>query len=226
MIDNEKWLSYYNDLLENSEEYHKYFYDKEIFTGPSLHFHRRSLEVDYLNKPEVLYAMLVSWGMHRMGGGPKMVEYEKFKRSIENIKNEVDRVNSLKEIIIVEKKAIEVKNLFLKLEAMKTSKKITGNSKVLAHLCPNLIIPIDGEYTMQFINGLGHRGKPKGYGEFEFFEDFHNKIVFKLAENSSFLSLANKWINSKLNPWDTSIPKVIDNLIIGKISNSKPKKSS
>lgn len=66
------WEHLANDLALNCETYHNDYYEGKKFSGPSLHFHRRALSTTPGEiKTEMVYAVLVSWGMHRMGAVPR-----------------------------------------------------------------------------------------------------------------------------------------------------------
>jgi hypothetical protein len=62
-----------NRLLTDLGSAHDTFYRAQVFGGPSLHFHLRSLDAaiaqDFERFAESVYAVLASWGMHRMGPG-------------------------------------------------------------------------------------------------------------------------------------------------------------
>jgi hypothetical protein len=61
-----------NRLLAALDEAHDAYYRAAVFAGPSLYFHLRTLEAagtqDFERFTEYLYAVLASWGMHRMDG--------------------------------------------------------------------------------------------------------------------------------------------------------------
>src|SRR5580765_4407861 len=64
------------------------FYRAEVFGGPSLYFHECALtaarELESRAFAKAAYAVLASWGMHRMGsGGSKMVDFGFFAGSID-----------------------------------------------------------------------------------------------------------------------------------------------
>lgn len=145
------WNYLVSDLVDNCIEYHTKFYCYNQFKGPSHHFHLRALTADMKSKPEMTYAMLVSWGMHRMGGGTQMNDFETFRNSIMiNQKG----MNSLKEYRlsdISEKDFEKVLQIFDNLNPMKSSKKIVRISKLMAHYLPDLIAPIDNEYNFKFV---------------------------------------------------------------------------
>jgi len=79
-----------DELINGFSSFVKTFKERERFSGPSVYFHYRTLErlkahgsaAEALRHDafiESLYATLVSWGMHRMGGrGARMVGFDEF----------------------------------------------------------------------------------------------------------------------------------------------------
>lgn len=86
------------DLLEHASHYHRVYYAVETFGGPSLHFHRRALEMaalDYDRCLEHIYAVLTAWGMHRMGrGGSKMQPFPAFQASMVALRDQCRRART------------------------------------------------------------------------------------------------------------------------------------
>ena len=78
------------DLSANFGHYLQEFEHRAVFGGPSVHFHVRAIERRMTHESvrsaiadeellELIYAMLTSWGMHRMGPkGAKLVDFEPF----------------------------------------------------------------------------------------------------------------------------------------------------
>ena len=221
-INSVNWNKKVADINKNCEKYHFYFYNSKRFTGPSLYFHKRSLESSGSDKIEMVYATLASWGMHRMGGGAQMNDFETFQKSIDAAMDDINNIKKIENEIILNKQAEKLNTIYKTINPMHSSIKIVGKSKVLAHYLPNIVCPIDREYTMQFLKKLGTKNISVN-DEKELFEQFHNKFVFELINNKEFNKKAREWINSGKYEWDTSIPKVIDNLIIGKILHLKGK---
>ena len=218
------WKSLKEDLIQNADTYHGFYYQKEVFGGPSLHFHKRALSTHGDEKIEMVYAMLVSWGMHRMGGGATMNDFAVFKESIKGVEREIIETKKL----IKDGSSIidNIKEIFNKIKAMKSSKNLVGNSKVLAHYFPSQISPIDGEYTLQFVLGEGRKNIPSSISEYEFFIQFHEKIIFSIIKDENFIKKCKIWMDNKKYVWDTSMPKIVDNLIIGKMYQIKKQKKN
>ncbi|MGH6869443.1 MAG: hypothetical protein ACREDA_11370, partial [Methylocella sp.] len=85
MFDDQK-----SQLLASLDGAHESYYRSEIFGGPSLYFHLKSLEAARAQAlqafTEYVYATLAAWGMHRMGpGGAKMCEFGEFQSSVGDI---------------------------------------------------------------------------------------------------------------------------------------------
>jgi hypothetical protein len=213
------WDKLVCDLIENCELYHQYYYLKNNFTGPSHHFHIRALNASDIEKTEMTYAVLVSWGMHRMGGGAQMNDYNIFQDSILAVLNLIQAFRQKKIETITEIEFAQLEIIFNKLNPMRTKKKIVAVSKVLAHYLPEIIAPIDNEYTFKFI--CQEASPPRNWGEFDLFKEIHMKLFKKVITESKFILNSKPWLNNHEFPWDTSLPKIVDNLIIGKIGNLK-----
>jgi len=208
------------DVLKNAEKYHSSFYASEIFHGPSLYFHRRTLEARNTERfecyLEYIYATLASWGMHRMGkGGSKMVGFEVFKESVLKIRDKIDYAQKISYENISEDEFRVLEEIFKRIKIMASATTIVGNSKVMAHMIPNLIPPVDREYTLRYLKGNTNIKNALDH-EWNLFREILIGFFFPVANDHQFKLQANDWIsNQTLYQWDTSILKVIDNLIIG-----------
>ena len=217
------------DILTNAEKYHDKFYEVEKFRGPSLYFHRRALEM--INSPdfkvylEFIYATLASWGMHRMGqGGSKMQGFEAFKDSIMRIEKQIRQARKIDYQNVRETDWNIISKIFRNIKVMASGTSLVGNSKVMAHLLPNIIPPIDREYTLRYLKG--NTNIRNGIDvEWNMMREIIEKFFIPIAKDPVFINKANDWIaNQSDYPWDTSIFKVIDNLIIGAGLIAKEKK--
>jgi hypothetical protein len=217
------WDSIAHDLIQNRDAYHAYYYSYNNFTGPSHYFHTRALSTSGNQQIEMLYAMLVSWGMHRMGGGAQMSDYPIFYHNINLISEALNKLKGKKLDELIDRDLNELQAIFINSTLMKSSKKIVAMSKILAHIIPEIFVPIDNEYTFQLIsNKQGVKRLPANWTEFEMFKELHLKLFKPIVSNEAFRASADDWIKNKNRfIWDTSIPKIVDNLIIGKIGHSK-----
>ncbi len=150
-------------LLKGFPGYVNAFATAKLFTGPSLHFHERTLQhlrdhrsavraVRDEHYLEALYATLTAWGMHRMGpGNTKLIGFSEFCRTLaEN----GDQAAELEEYCILDPVPSEVtRRLYSLAKRVRISPARTylvSSSKVLHHLLPKLVPPIDNEYTLSF----------------------------------------------------------------------------
>jgi hypothetical protein len=209
-----------SDIVSNFEKYHSAFYQAEIFSGPSLYFHKRSLQArssdNFEHYLEYIYATLASWGMHRMGkGGSKMQSFKVFKESIEKIKNEIDKAKKINYQNVSESDWKSLSIIFSGIKIMASGTSLVGNSKVMAHIIPNIISPIDREYTLKYLRG--NKNINNGIErEWRLMKEIISEFFILVAKDENFLKRANKWmLNQEKYPWDTSIFKIIDNLVIG-----------
>lgn len=163
---------------------------------------------------ELIYVTLSAWNMNSRGA--KLSDFEDFKGSIKTNKNQIVnlskyRIEKIREIEfeIVTKR---LEHLFYKLKLVGKNKnnkekpRLVTFSKTMHFLLPDLVMPIDRKYTLNFFYD-NVSINPKLNLQFKKFSH-----IFK--ECSSF-ALKSK-LNSKLdNNWNQNIPKIIDNIIIG-----------
>jgi len=208
-----------NDILDNADKYHQAYYQADIFSGPSLYFHQcalRTRDPKSLAHLEYVYATLSAWGMHRMGNrGSKMCEFGTFRRSIETIEEEIV---SAQEFTLQEMNNMEwdcVEKIFRGLSIMASRTSLVGNSKAMHHMLPNIIPPIDRQYTLQFLRGNKHIKNDLDW-EWKLMKDIIQFFFAPIVANSEFQNKADRWMARQTYfPWDISLLKIIDNLIIG-----------
>jgi hypothetical protein len=98
--------------------------------------------------------------------------------------------------------------VFKGLEIMESKRRIVGVSKAMHFLLPDLLLPIDSKYTMTCLFGYNKFADNAGK-EFETFKDI---VVF-----SQHVVRTLKLTDGDVDgiQWNTSIPKLIDNAMIG-----------
>lgn len=229
------------ELLVSSKEdfisFLKNFYKENPFTESCYFFHNKTIGVLEKNNYdyeqifendkyfEYLYATLVSWGMDDIRGGAKLEKFEIFRDSI---KNQIDIIKNLHELeneINQNSKKIKdnLSKLFDELKIMKSNSKLVGVSKALHHILPNLIVPIDRKYTLNFFyikDFIQQNDKHKG--EIKQFQITGNEkeIFFELFDRFVGISKRLREIGFTKKDFcepeifDTSLSKVIDNAII------------
>lgn len=220
----------YNALKTNYKQYLKES-EKigDFFGGPSLYFHNRALEEREKNflgdtHIEMIYAALAAWGMHRMGETKaKMADFEEFKKSILEHK---ETFLELKELRIEEIKVDDLESVINKINKICSNLKssisnssLVGNSKTIAHILPNLVPPIDRQYTIRFFKTepskfLNKKGKFKPVPNFKSNEEneYFKYIMYKTYD---FIKHIKSDPEIKIEkPFNTSLPKIFDNLIV------------
>jgi hypothetical protein len=207
------------DILQNAAKYHDSFYSGKPFGGPSLHFHRRALglngTVTLRDQTELVYAVLSSWGMHRMGrGGSKMRPYVDVLKSIRTIRGKLTKAASLTPGKLTPSDWPLIYDIFRGIKVMASGTTIVGNSKVMAHLLPNIVPPIDREYTLNYLFGSGNLQNDLTK-EWDLMKKILTEFFYPIAADSAFAVQATTWMAAPAFPWDTSPLKVIDNLLIG-----------
>lgn len=208
------------DILVNAERYHDAFYRAVAFRGPSLYFHRHALETrrspSLVTHFEYVYATLASWGMHRMGkGGSKMQEFDTFRASIEPLKERIAEAQQLTPHNMRPRGWEVLKEIFRGINVMESGTRLVGNSKVMHHMMPNIVPPIDREYTLRYLRGNTNIRNDVDL-EWQMMAEMISNFFIPIACDAEFKSKARAWMaRQDEHPWDTSVLKVVDNLVIG-----------
>jgi len=208
------------DILSNAEKYHGAYYKAETFRGPSLYFHERVLATRHdpasLTHLEYVYATLASWGMHRMGrGGSKMRSFEILSQSVQTLKGRIAEAQTFDFREMSEIKWAMLKEIFCGVKVMASGTTLVGNSKVMHHMLRNVIPPIDREYTLWFLRG-NTTIRNDLETEWLLMKEIISQFFIPVAADTTFYSKAEQWMKRNEDyPWDTSVLKVVDNLVIG-----------
>jgi hypothetical protein len=218
--DSAKFDRHCHRLLENLDLAHAAYYQAETFGGPSLYFHQKAIEagriLDIDRFADCMYATLASWGMHRMGqGGSKMCDFAIFHDSLKSVWPLVVTLHKKQPTDLTADDWRCLKSLFTGIKCMRTATSLVGNSKVMAHALPNLVPPVDREYTLKFLYG---RGEIKNDIEVEWkkLEEILRGFFYPVSASMPFKDAARCWLQQRHHfVWDTSELKVIDNLVIG-----------
>lgn len=216
------------ELIQKFEFFIKFFNEKDKFSGPSTYFHSRVLRMirnndDYAKLLhddsflEMIYATLTAWGMHHMGRrGPKLIEFGKFCESIRSQEDNLKKMHSYKLSLLNEGDLDNIKAVlsklfdFLKVNGPKTKTTLVVNSKLLHHLLPDLVLPIDIEHTMKFYYGKKKGNKPPLKEEKDVFLKMF-EISLEICKSWNFTEDSYKGKGH----FCTSVPKMIDNAIMG-----------
>ncbi len=214
------------DILLNASKYHDAYYKSEIFSGPSLYFHRQCIasisSSDWERYLEYIFATLSAWGMHRMGkGGSKMNDFGTFMKSVTSLKKEILQARSFSYKDLNPRVWEMIEQIFYNIDVMTSGTSLVGNSKVMAHLLPNLISPIDRRYTLTYLykdttikNNLAT--------EWSMMKCILSEFFYPLVRDVSLEKKLIAWNTSQDKYcWDTSHLKILDNLLIGSFKTNK-----
>jgi hypothetical protein len=207
------------DLAANFAHYLSEFERRSVFGGPSVHFHVRAIERRLTHDNvrsaiaddellELIYAMLTSWGMHRMGPkGAKLVDFAPFR---ESIRRQAEILEELEPFVITDLDDVDgvVDKTWRAISGARLSgsaTQVVAGTKALHHLLPDLIPPVDREYTIRFF----HENKMMNMGD----EAAFKEVYPALAEIAS-RARDNLKVNDR-SPMNTSPTKILDNAIIG-----------
>lgn len=173
---------------------------------------RKKWTIDFA---ELVYATLDSWNMNHRGAALSC--FHVFQKSIlQNtvVRNEVDSLSKyrLENLQSTDWLIEPVRSLFKNLHLVAPGKpKFVTYAKTLHFLLPHLFAPMDRRYTLQYF--YNYTSVPKSdelqvqmYCDLlEEFRKFASRHKTKLTE----------FLDTKNMKWNQSVPKIIDNMIIG-----------
>jgi hypothetical protein len=163
---------------------------------------------------KTIYETLKLWNMNQRGA--VLEEYQIVKESILGCEEYLNEIYSIQLNTISVKELANLKDtlflLFRDLKIMKSKRRIVGVSKTMHFLLPDLIMPVDGKYTMEAVFGFNKLSKT---ATAEFDDMFY--ILRKFHEIACKFELNLNDCNQI--GWNTSVPKLIDNAIIGMMNN-------
>ena len=209
-------------IVSSAQRYHDDFVKAKRFTGPSLYFHRRAVatagDPRVERHLEYVYAAVASWGMHRMGpGGAKMLDFAEFRRSALDLKPLLQKARGYVLGTAAYDEWRIVEEIFMGMRIMKSGSDLVGNSKAMAHMLPNLIPPIDRSYTLRFLRETTVVPQSKE-AQWQLMKSMVEGFFARVARDRSFAARAEDWLRRKDRClWDTSVPKIIDNLLVGAV---------
>ena len=162
---------------------------------------------DFLQK---IYSTLEKWDMNKRGA--RLVDFLTMRDSILSYKEDLRKLYKYRLQVLSEKDIQKVqqqlKVLFFGLKIMATKRRIVGVSKTLHFLLPDLALPIDSSNTMLAFYG---------YNRYEIGEEKEFKTYSDVFEKSYEIAKRLNLTESDVDGcgWSCSVPKLIDNAIIG-----------
>jgi hypothetical protein len=220
-----------SDLVSSLDEARATFLSTATFGGPSLYFHLESLRAresgDAGRLAEMIYATLVAWGMHRMGpGGAKMTSFTVFRDSFEGALEAARPLSEVTPEQMDEQRWELLAAVFRTIKVMASGPILVGNSKVMAHMLPRLVPPVDRQYTLRFLgeaNGLQNVALRGSDWQWQLLRDALEGFFYRVAESKEFVAAARRWqfeprsLDGDQRCWETSGMKIVDNLVIGRV---------
>lgn len=156
-------------LVDGFDDHVRRFEAGGLFSGPSVHFHQRAISRRRAHGSvaglladerflEYVYAVLPSWGMHRMGPQPaKVAEFGDLVASLHAAAPMLEELWPLHLARLppgsVDEVAGRVWRVMAGLRASRSGTQIVAGSKTLHHVLPDLVPPIDRQYTVRFFTG-------------------------------------------------------------------------
>jgi hypothetical protein len=201
-------------ILECNKHY-RFSHDLKLYQH-IIQEHRAKKDLSILLQDDdfllTIHNTLKAWNMDQRGA--RLTDFETFRDSVLQhaehlVKLYEYKLHSTSSIGEIEYNLRPfLKKVFLNLQVMASKRKIVGVSKTLHFLLPDLVIPIDSKYTMYAFYGYNkYSDDPEK--EFLIFED----ILLKTFRVTQHLQLTAEDVDGAY--WNTSIPKLIDNSIIG-----------
>lgn len=145
------------------------FEARQAFPGPSLYFHERAIErrrghasvaslITDEKFLEYVYAVLPAWGMHRMGSQTaKVADFEGIVGRLHKCRPTLDELWPLMITGLSGEDATAVAGVvwevITSLDVSTSRTQIVAGSKFLHHVLPDLLPPIDRQYTFKFFTG-------------------------------------------------------------------------
>ena len=210
-------------LIAGFADYVDVFEHSAAFPGPSLYFHQRALarrrELSQLQALladelffEYVYAVLPAWGMHRMGKQrAKVGEFGPFIASFRSVARSLEDLWPLKitEVGTDDAPAVAdaIWEVLASLEVSTSATRIVAGSKALHHVLPDLVPPIDRQYTFRFFTGQKSVARGDRQAFLEWYPYFCEIARARAAEIESIVGRGGFMA--------TGPAKVIDNAIMG-----------
>lgn len=156
-------------LVAGFDEFVRRFETVPGWPGPSLYFHARAIDVRREHNSatsllrddrflEYVYAVLPAWGMHRMGGqAAKVCDFEPFTAAMRDCSSALEELWDLRITSLASEQAAELApklwDIVAHLKVSTSETQIVAGSKALHHVLPDLVPPIDRQYTFRFFTG-------------------------------------------------------------------------
>jgi hypothetical protein len=156
-------------LVEGFESFVSVFEERPAFPGPSLYFHDKALArrrchasveeaLDDERFLEYVYAVLPAWGMHRMGRqAAKVSDFAPIVAALREARPALEELWPRRITEVSPDEVGEVAqtawDVISQIKVSTSRTQIVAGSKFLHHMLPDLVPPIDRQYTFTFFTG-------------------------------------------------------------------------
>jgi hypothetical protein len=148
-------------------------------------------------------------------GGSKMGELGEFHSSVRVVWPIEQSLQGKTPNSLTESDWGGLREIFCGIRCMASGTSLVGNSKVMAHLLPKLVPPVDREYTLKFLFGRGDITNGIDI-EWKKLRQVLEGFFYPIGHSSVFQPKAKEWLDlPDRYKWDTSPLKIVDNLVIG-----------
>lgn len=202
-----------------------YRYFKE---GPCIHFHKKAINiwsdniqnnnVSYRsllkddNYLDAIYATLTAWGMNKLGGGPKLKDFNLFKDNLILIADYLEAIKDLNILRIDEIKE-SIQAIYAILDPSENKMDLVAKSKTLHHLHPDIFPPVDKRYTLSLLTKLKSLEIAPTMNGIDFKNYWKVLLCFRIIINLVGEDKIIRYIGKEI--MDTSLTKIVDNAIVG-----------
>ena len=144
-----------------------------------------------------------------------MRAFDEFRESVQPLQKEILAAQAIDYRRMTAEDWRLLEEIFRAIKIMASGTSLVGNSKVMAHMMPNIVPPIDREYTLRYLRGRTNMANDPSI-EWALMKGIIADFFIPVATDPGFASSAERWMaDPSAYAWDTAILKVIDNLVIG-----------
>ncbi|MGB8213555.1 MAG: hypothetical protein WCE68_08355 [Anaerolineales bacterium] len=208
------------ELIKNFDKYIEIYTKRGPFGQPGqLDYHRRTIALrrnagsatNAINDDDFLWSLyetLRFWGMDSQGAHrapfPKFKDELRLKATLISAFDEI-RIDDQK--LDIQEKSSELWQIMNSLEINLNDTKLVACSKILHHILPDLVVPIDRRYTGRFFEKTS---------ESAFDNTQENTFIIAMGYFAK-IAISTNPIRRVGKGWNTCQTKIIDNAIVGYI---------
>ena len=144
-----------------------------------------------------------------------MQPFRTFRQSVESLRHRIAQAQQFTPHSMNSSEWDVLNAVFRGIKVMASGTSLVGNSKVMHHMIPNIVPPIDREYTLRYLRGNSTISNDLDL-EWTIMKEIISDFFIPIICDAEYNVKASEWMASQTQyPWDTSLLKVVDNLVIG-----------